>query len=66
MKSRRCRPGQSIKGNQLLKLALINAALISLHSIYDSIQNHTNSAEQSHHKTNAAGKRLTLVAAIQK
>lgn len=35
-------------------------------SIYDSIRNHTNSAEQSHHKANAAGKRLTLVAAIQK
>ncbi|EYE90581.1 uncharacterized protein EURHEDRAFT_466851, partial [Aspergillus ruber CBS 135680] len=34
-------------------------------SIYDSIRNHTNSAEQSHHKANAAGKRLTLVAAIQ-
>ncbi|KAG2000739.1 hypothetical protein GB937_010885, partial [Aspergillus fischeri] len=34
-------------------------------SIYDSIQNHTNSAEQSHHKANAAGKRLTLVRAIQ-
>jgi hypothetical protein len=35
-------------------------------SIYDSIRNHTNSAEQSHHKANATGKRLTLVAAIQK
>jgi hypothetical protein len=34
--------------------------------IYDSIRNHTNSAEQSHHKANAGGKRLTLTAAIQK
>ncbi|KAG2000771.1 hypothetical protein GB937_010853, partial [Aspergillus fischeri] len=33
--------------------------------IYDSIQNNTNSAEQSHHKANAAGKRLTLTGAIQ-
>jgi hypothetical protein len=35
-------------------------------TIYDSIRSHTNSAEQSHHKANAAGRRLTLVAAIQK
>lgn len=34
--------------------------------IYDSIRNHTNSAEQSHHKANAAGRWLTLTAAIQK
>lgn len=34
--------------------------------IYDSIRNHTNSAEQSHHKANAGGKRLTLTEAIQK
>ncbi|EAW25652.1 uncharacterized protein NFIA_044710 [Aspergillus fischeri NRRL 181] len=33
--------------------------------IYDSIRNHTNSAEQSHHKANAAGRWLTLTAAIQ-
>ncbi|EAW17145.1 uncharacterized protein NFIA_005070 [Aspergillus fischeri NRRL 181] len=33
--------------------------------IYNSIQNNTNSAEQSHHKANAAGKCLTLTGAIQ-
>jgi hypothetical protein len=34
--------------------------------IYDSIQNHTNSAKQSHHKANTGRKRLILTAAIQK
>jgi hypothetical protein len=34
--------------------------------IYDSIRNHTNAAEQSHHKANAAGKRLTLSEAVRK
>jgi hypothetical protein len=34
--------------------------------IYNSIQNHTNSAKQSHHKANAGGKQLILTTAIQK
>jgi hypothetical protein len=34
--------------------------------IYNSIWNHTNLAEQSHHKANTGGKRLILTAAIQK
>ncbi|PYH99822.1 hypothetical protein BO71DRAFT_415300 [Aspergillus ellipticus CBS 707.79] len=33
--------------------------------IYNSIRNHTNTAEQSHHKANAAGRRLTLTAVIK-
>ena len=34
--------------------------------IYDSIRNHTNAAEQSHYKANAAGRRLTLTVVIKK
>lgn len=53
------------KKNAVIKAGLNKNCSRIPSSLYDSIWNHTNSAEQSHHKANAGGKQLSLIEAVQ-
>ena len=66
MKMTISRTGLFIKKNPVIKAGLCKGCSKIDPIFFDRLRNHTNAVEQSHQKSYASGKYLTLVEAVRK